>query len=167
MASSMAAMSTDDIGLAADILREDEMDMRLEVDIDECEDRADATEDDEGDVDRGVEISDEEALGAYEAIACASDEGEGCVGVGRTKEVFEEEEEQEREGPLRRESSASRVERPAGVLLEVVLRRLKLPLGRVIDWATRAFSVNSNDGCWSVMPTTATTMLVGDGKPPL
>jgi hypothetical protein len=53
MASSMAAISTDDIGLAAEILRVDEMDMRL--DIDECDERADATED--GEMDRGVEMS--------------------------------------------------------------------------------------------------------------
>lgn len=32
-------------------------------------------------------------LGVYEVIVCVSDEGEGCVGVGRIKEVFEEEEE--------------------------------------------------------------------------
>lgn len=72
MASSMAEMSTDDIGFAADILRDDEMDMRLELDIEECEDRADAIDDKDGEVDLGVEISDDEAvLGAYEAIACA------------------------------------------------------------------------------------------------
>jgi hypothetical protein len=69
MASSMAAISTDDIGLAAEILRVDEMDMRLELDIDECDERADATED--GEIDRGVEMSEVDVvLCAYDAIAC-------------------------------------------------------------------------------------------------
>jgi hypothetical protein len=74
----MAVMSTDDMGLAAEILRVDEMDMRLEVDIDECDERAEATEDD-GEVDRGVETSEVLVLllGAYDAIA--------CVKVGRGK----------------------------------------------------------------------------------
>lgn len=71
MASSMAATSTDDIGFADEILREDEMDMRLELDMDDCEDRADATED-EGEVDRGVEMSELMMLAGYEAIACAN-----------------------------------------------------------------------------------------------
>lgn len=83
MASSMAVMSTDDIGFAADIRRDDEMDMRLELDIEECEDRADAIDEEEGDVDRGVEMSeDEAALGAYEAIACARDGRKGGREVG-------------------------------------------------------------------------------------
>ena len=57
MASSMVAMSTDDIGFAAEILRDDEMDMRLLLlDIDECEERPETT-DEEGEIDRGVEMS--------------------------------------------------------------------------------------------------------------
>jgi hypothetical protein len=48
------------MGLAAEIRRDDEMDMRLELDIDECDDRADATE--EGEMDRGVLISELDAL---------------------------------------------------------------------------------------------------------
>ena len=67
----MAATSTDDIGFADEILRADEMDMRLELDMDECEDRADATED-EGEVDRGVEMSELMMLAGYEAIACVN-----------------------------------------------------------------------------------------------
>lgn len=47
----MVVMLIDDIGLVVDILCEDEMDMCLEVDIDECEDWVDVIEDDEGDVD--------------------------------------------------------------------------------------------------------------------
>lgn len=62
-------MSTDDIGFAAEILRADEMDMRLELDIDECDDRADAA--DEGEIDRGVEtLSELDVLWAYDAMAC-------------------------------------------------------------------------------------------------
>lgn len=74
----MAAISTEDMGLAAEILRVDEMDMRLELDIDECDERADATEED-GEIDRGVEMSvlDVLVLCAYDAIA--------CVKVGRGK----------------------------------------------------------------------------------
>lgn len=67
----MAAMLTDDIGLAAEILRDDEMDMRLELDIDDCDERADAA--DAGELDRGVEMSEpwlEELLYAYDAMAC-------------------------------------------------------------------------------------------------
>lgn len=60
MASSMVAMSTVDIGLAAEILRDDEMDMRLLLlDIDDCEDRP---TDEEGEMDRGVEMSELEVL---------------------------------------------------------------------------------------------------------
>jgi hypothetical protein len=78
MASSMAAISTEDIGLAAEILRVDEMDMRLELDIDECEERADATEE-EGEIDRGVEMSELDVLvlSGYDAMACVR------VGRGR------------------------------------------------------------------------------------
>jgi hypothetical protein len=70
----MVAMSTDDMGFAADILRDHEIDMRLLLDIDDWEERADAT-DEEGEIDRGVEMSelDEvELLYANDAIACAS-----------------------------------------------------------------------------------------------
>jgi hypothetical protein len=54
----MVAMSTVDIGFEADMRRED-MDMRL-VDIDECEERPDAA--DAGEIDRGVERSDDDVL---------------------------------------------------------------------------------------------------------
>lgn len=54
-------MSTEDIGLAAEIRRVDEIEMRLEVDIDDCDDRPDATEE-EGEIDRGVEMSELEVL---------------------------------------------------------------------------------------------------------
>jgi hypothetical protein len=66
----MAVISTEDIGLAAEILRVDETDMRLELDIDECEERADATE--EGEIDRGVEMSELAVLMlcGYDAMAC-------------------------------------------------------------------------------------------------
>jgi hypothetical protein len=71
----MVAISTDDIGFAAEILRDDEMDMRLELDIEECDDRADAT--DEGEMDRGVErLSELDVLWAYDAIACVRTGGE-------------------------------------------------------------------------------------------
>ncbi len=71
MASSMAEISTDDIGLAAEMRRDDEMDMRLELDIDDCEERAEAAEED-GEMDRGVEMSELlVVLCAYDAIACA------------------------------------------------------------------------------------------------
>ena len=72
MASSMAEISTDDIGLAAEMRRDDEMDMRLELDIDDCDERAEAAED-EGEMDRGVEMSELlVVLWAYgDAIACA------------------------------------------------------------------------------------------------
>jgi hypothetical protein len=74
----MAVMSTEDIGLAAEILRVDEMDMRLELDIDECEERPDATEE-EGEIDRGVEMSELDVLvlSGYDAMA--------CVRVGRER----------------------------------------------------------------------------------
>jgi hypothetical protein len=88
MASSMAAISTDDIGLAAEMRLEDEMDMRLELDIDECDDRAEATDDVEGELERGVEISEPVAvLGAYDAMACAG------WSVGERKEERTEERE--------------------------------------------------------------------------
>lgn len=61
IASSIEAMSTEDIGLAAEIRRVDEIEMRLEVDIDDCDDRPDATEE-EGEIDRGVEMSELEVL---------------------------------------------------------------------------------------------------------
>jgi len=54
------------MGFAAEIRRVDEIDMRLELDIDEWDERADATEDD-GEVDRGVEMSEVVLL---DAIAC-------------------------------------------------------------------------------------------------
>jgi hypothetical protein len=55
MASSMVVMSTDDIGFAADILRDDEMDMRLLLLAnDDCEERP---TDEDGEIDRGVDIS--------------------------------------------------------------------------------------------------------------
>lgn len=55
MASSMAKMSTEDIGLKLEMRRLEEMDMRL-LDIDVCDERPDATEAD-GEVDRGVDTS--------------------------------------------------------------------------------------------------------------
>jgi hypothetical protein len=70
MASSMATMSTEDIGLKAQIRWEDR-DRRL-LDILDWEDRPEATED-VGDMDRGVEISGlAEVLWAFDAIACGS-----------------------------------------------------------------------------------------------
>jgi hypothetical protein len=74
----MAVISTDDIGLAAEILRDDEMDRRFEVDIDDCDERAEAT-DEEGEVDRGVEMSEllDRVLEAIDAIACVR------VGMGK------------------------------------------------------------------------------------
>jgi hypothetical protein len=58
---------------AAEIRRVDEMDMRLELDIDDCDERADATEED-GEIDRGVEMSEVVdvlmLLCAYDAMAC-------------------------------------------------------------------------------------------------
>lgn len=67
----MAVISTDDIGLAAEIRRADEIDKRLEVDIDECDERAEATDED-GEVDRGVEMSAvlDVVLEAIDAMAC-------------------------------------------------------------------------------------------------
>lgn len=87
MASSMVAMSTDDMGLAAEILRDDEMDMRFELDIDECDDRADAA--DEGEMDRGVEMSELEVLWAYDAMACARAEGERKAEGSRVRRARE------------------------------------------------------------------------------
>jgi len=63
--------------LAAEILRVDEMDMRLELDIDECDERADATE--EGEIDRGVEMS--ELL----VLMLCGDDAMACARVGREK----------------------------------------------------------------------------------
>lgn len=54
----MVAMSTEDIGLEAD-MRRDDMDMRL-LDTDDCEERPDITE--AGEMDRGVEISELDVL---------------------------------------------------------------------------------------------------------
>ncbi len=60
MASSMVAMSTVDIGFAAEILRDDEIDMRLLLlDIDDCEERP---TDEDGEIDRGVEMSELDVL---------------------------------------------------------------------------------------------------------
>jgi len=60
MASSIVAMSTVDIGLAAEILRDDEIDMRLLLlDIDDCEERP---TDEDGEMDRGVEMSELDVL---------------------------------------------------------------------------------------------------------
>lgn len=68
-------MSTEDIGLKSVILRL-EMDMRL-LDIDEREERAEATDDGEGEADRGVEMSDElDELKGYDAIDITG----ACVG---------------------------------------------------------------------------------------
>jgi len=75
MASWIVAMSTDDIGFEDEMRRADEMDMRLPLDIDEWDDRADATEE-EGEIDRGVEMSGFEVLEvlyADDAIACVGD----------------------------------------------------------------------------------------------
>jgi hypothetical protein len=72
----MVAMSTVDMGLAEDILRDDEMEMRL-LDIDVCEDRPET--EDEGEMDRGVEMSEFDVLYAYDedAMACMTgQEGE-------------------------------------------------------------------------------------------
>lgn len=70
MASSMVTMSTLDMGLEAEILRE-EMDMRL-LDMEDWEERPDTTE--AGEIDRGVEISELELLlKPYDAMACARD----------------------------------------------------------------------------------------------
>jgi len=60
MASSMVVMSTDDIGFAADILRDDAMDMRLLLLVkDDCEERP---TDEDGEIDRGVDISELDVL---------------------------------------------------------------------------------------------------------
>ena len=72
----MEAMSTEDMGFKPEMRRLDETDMRLPLDIDEWEERADATEE-EGEEDRGVDMSELEWLGAYDAI--------GTIG-GRRKE---------------------------------------------------------------------------------
>jgi hypothetical protein len=79
-----------DIGLKADILREEETDMRL-LDIDDWEERPDATEE-EGEVDRGVEISEvlvDVVLKAYDAaMACVSDKRRGTdAGEWQRKET--------------------------------------------------------------------------------
>lgn len=55
----MLVMSTEDIGLEAD-MRRDEMDMRW-LDTDECEERPDTTEAG-GEIDRGVEMSELDVL---------------------------------------------------------------------------------------------------------
>ena len=59
MASSIVAISTVDIGFAAEILRDDEIDMRLLLLVnDDCEERPT----DDGEIDRGVDISELEVL---------------------------------------------------------------------------------------------------------
>ena len=62
----MAAMSTEDMGLSESVSLRLETDMRL-LDIDECEERAEAT-DEEGEDDRGVEMSELAVLKEYDAI---------------------------------------------------------------------------------------------------
>lgn len=78
-------MSTVDIGLEAEILRE-EMDMRL-LDMEEWDERPDTI--DAGEIDRGVEISELEVLlllNGYDAIACVRDSsGEVGEAVGRDR----------------------------------------------------------------------------------
>jgi hypothetical protein len=59
MACSIVAISTEDMGLEAE-MRLDETDMRLLV-TDDCEDRPDITEA-EGEMDRGVEMSELDVL---------------------------------------------------------------------------------------------------------
>jgi len=62
----MAEMSTDDIGFRLEMRRLDERDMRL-LDIDDCEERAEAVGE-EGEVDRGVEMSEADMPFEYDAI---------------------------------------------------------------------------------------------------
>lgn len=78
----MVVMSTVVIGFEADMRRE-EMDMRL-VDIDDCEERPDAA--DAGEIDRGVERSEEDdVLYAYEeAMACVREKVGERSGVGKS-----------------------------------------------------------------------------------
>ena len=92
MASSIEAMSTEDMGFRPEMRRLDEMDMRL-LDIDEWEERAEAIEDD-GELERGVEKS--EPDGVYEeydaigTIACedgGAEEREEEEDEGRRKEM--------------------------------------------------------------------------------
>lgn len=52
-------MSTEDIGFELEMRRDDDMDMRLLLDIDDCDERAEPITD-EGEVDRGVEKSEPE-----------------------------------------------------------------------------------------------------------
>ena len=59
MASSIVVMSMDDMGFWADILREDEMERRLKLLIDDWDERP---MEDEGEIDRGVEISELDVL---------------------------------------------------------------------------------------------------------
>jgi len=77
MASSIEATSTEDMGFRPEVRRVDEMDMRL-LDIDECEERAD-----EGELERGVEMSELDVLNEeYDAIGTiACEDG----GTGRRK----------------------------------------------------------------------------------
>ena len=74
MASSMAEISTVDMGFRPVARRTDEMEVRL-LDKDEADERADATED-EGELDRGVEISESGAAYEYDAMARVTSEGE-------------------------------------------------------------------------------------------
>lgn len=81
----MVAISTVDIGLEAEILRE-EMDMRL-LDIEDWDERPETT--DAGEIDRGVEISELEVLllvKGYDAMACASESSGSGEVVGRARE---------------------------------------------------------------------------------
>jgi hypothetical protein len=60
MASSMVAMSTEDIGLAAEMRRDDDMLMRLlMLETDDWDERP---ADDEGEMERGVEMSELDVL---------------------------------------------------------------------------------------------------------
>lgn len=55
----MVLMSMEDMGFWADILREDEMERRLKLDIDDWDERP---MEEEGEMDRGVEISELDVL---------------------------------------------------------------------------------------------------------
>ncbi len=86
----MEAMSTVDMGLRLDTRRLDDRDMRL-LDIEDWEERAEAM-DEEGDVERGVETSDELAVlncwyDAIGTMACAGEvEEEGEEGGEQPEE---------------------------------------------------------------------------------
>ena len=82
MACSIEATSTEDMGFKLEVRRADEMDMRL-LDIDECEERAEAIED-EGELERGVEMSELDVLYEKDAIgtiACEDGGGDKRKGV--------------------------------------------------------------------------------------